>query len=776
MNMLIEEHQAKKFRKNIPLDVVILSLALFLMLSGCRRQTRQPEVPAEERMIPVFTSAAVIVPEDFCMLPTVQPYAEENGTISVFSLSQTEEETADGFVRHTSAALTRISPDGEVRESTEIPLPIDYVYAGAVTGEAVYMANSTVNATAVWRYDRTTGEMTSTGDGSAVFGSPDYYLQEIVTDKAGRLCCTDYESAVVLNPDLTLAGSIRFSHAVQSVARGQDGTVWGAYRDGPTVYAMKIDTEKMQTDPPIPLRHGETVSFLCLIDGIGTESGESFCYADEEALWGVTATADGTLAESRIIDLTASGVSRFKQTYELGGLDPAGLYPVAMFGTDLLLTARCEDSWHISPLLHRRGEDLDPENITVVTLAHSIELKPKMISLIKDWNAEHPLIRIETVDYSSYTSDDDRFGGEAKICFDMLNSGFRPDILLTNEPAFKKSDRSVMSFVNQHDLYVDLAPYLEKDDKINYDTLYGLVPRSFDDGHGGMWGITTGFTIQMAAANPHYLGEIAEKGTWTVDEWLDIYESIPPDTEMYHQQVRAWGVWNYIKEGYAAFMKDGVCSFDSQQFIRFLKLMAKVPKDYDTWKRTSPFADLDFQEAFRSGKAVVDISLMYAGINYGSYHNLIQQWNAEAKGESVLIGFATDSGIGIRTKPYDILVITKYAEDPDLCFEVLKALNSVKYINLSSGGNPMFALRTLEEEALEKADGVPIRELITEEMYERVNRFLDESGEPMLEYVPEAIWEIIEEEASAYYAGHGTAEDCAKKIQSRASLWMEEHR
>ena len=128
--MLIEEHQAKKFRKNIPLDVVILSLALFLMLSGCRRQTRQPEVPAEERMIPVFTSAAVIVPEDFCMLPTVQPYAEENGTISVFSLSQTEEETADGFVRHTSAALTRISPDGEVTMTG----PAEFVCEGETAG------------------------------------------------------------------------------------------------------------------------------------------------------------------------------------------------------------------------------------------------------------------------------------------------------------------------------------------------------------------------------------------------------------------------------------------------------------------------------------------------------------------------------------------------------------------------------------------------------------------------------------------------------------------
>ena len=54
-----------------------------------------------------------------------------------------------------------------------------------------------------------------------------------------------------------------------------------------------------------------------------------------------------------------------------------------------------------------------------------------MVSLIKDWNASHPQARIEVLDYSAYTSDDDRFGGEAQICFDILNAGLKPDIIVT---------------------------------------------------------------------------------------------------------------------------------------------------------------------------------------------------------------------------------------------------------------------------------------------------------------------------------------------------------
>ena len=47
------------------------------------------------------------------------------------------------------------------------------------------------------------------------------------------------------------------------------------------------------------------------------------------------------------------------------------------------------------------------------------------------------------------------------------------------------------------------------------------------------------------------------------------------------------------------------------------------------------------------------------------------------------------------------------------------------------------------------------------------------SGPAILEqYAPEA---IVQEEIDAYLAGMGTPEDCAKKIQSRASIWLAEN-
>ena len=52
---------------------------------------------------------------------------------------------------------------------------------------------------------------------------------------------------------------------------------------------------------------------------------------------------------------------------------------------------------------------------------------------------------------------------------------------------------------------------------------------------------------------------------------------------------------------------------------------------------------------------------------------------------------------------------------------------------------------------------------------------LDRGGTPILDRIPDAVAAIVNEEISAFLAGVGTAEECAAKIQSRASIWLAEH-
>ena len=65
----------------------------------------------------------------------------------------------------------------------------------------------------------------------------------------------------------------------------------------------------------------------------------------------------------------------------------------------------------------------------------------------------------------------------------------------------------------------------------------------------------------------------------------------------------------------------------------------------------------------------------------------------------------------------------------------------------------------------------------TAEDFARFEAFLDnDAGYPLTERLSPEISGIIEEEISAYFSGVGSAEDCAKKIQSCVTIWLAEHR
>ncbi len=62
----------------------------------------------------------------------------------------------------------------------------------------------------------------------------------------------------------------------------------------------------------------------------------------------------------------------------------------------------------------------------------------------------------------------------------------------------------------------------------------------------------------------------------------------------------------------------------------------------------------------------------------------------------------------------------------------------------------------------------------TEEDAAHIVESITSAGIPLSKRIPAEVTDIVDEEISAFLAGHGTAEDCAAKIQSRVSLWLAE--
>jgi hypothetical protein len=172
-----------------------------------------------------------------------------------------------------------------------------------------------------------------------------------------------------------------------------------------------------------------------------------------------------------------------------------------------------------------------------------------------------------------------------------------------------------------------------------------------------------------------------------------------------------------------------------------------------------------------------------------------------------VIGFPASGHDGTAMICDSAMVMTSFCRDPDLAWELIRDLMTEAYASMSccpslkdisreyvrpflDSGEYWVVYYTDWERGRRQGyaeDGVyPTREDLKEpgyvliETWEKYDRYVelldDKLGYPMTESMHADVTDIVREEISAFAAGVGTAEDCAKKIQSRVSIWLAENR
>ena len=787
----------KKFRTYLPLFLVLCLVFPLFAACGTAETGGQPDTSAPDSadgtvLTNIFAETPSQLPEEARVYENVLPlYDRESGTITEFLLEWNEVIDEDGVILDTYTGwLYTLSEEGELLDKTEIPLPDDfrYLHSGAVLADAViHIRASKVESTVVCRYDRITGETVSSGSVEELTGNSDFSPNSFAVDAEGRVYGTDRNTVFVLNPDLTLAFMYKFPMTIYRMARGADGRVWAAFNAGMESCAAVIDPETKKLGTYHTFTRGmdggnKPTHYLLDSSMNAGESAYNFFYYDLiGALWGVTVTEEGTLEETQVFDLFNSGISQLNTSYTYD----CELSPVAFLTDGLFLTwkysvqgnANRQDTF----VFHRRTEDIDLSDQSVITIAYPYPLQASAVEHITEFRRTHPDVSIVLEDYSKYMTEDNHFAGEEKLCFDLVNGFIEPDIVITDTSHTSLNilrDDMVITQLYRNNLYVDLVPYLEKDDVLNFDNLFGCVRRLFDDGNGGMWGISTDFEADVLLASSALIGEYADKGYWNLAEMLDFIGSLPEDTEKVYNYNRIQIYGMLIAQGYGYFINDNTGSFDSEEFIRYLEFMKTVPADGTEWLQTSPVADIrnipltEREDAINKALGEGRIALLKENL---STLYLASTLFAE---ETVPIGYATENDSGFRVRADSTYVITTYAEDADLCFELLKSFFAyeVKYIDTYSFKWPLFARKDHMQTAIEECgETFTIARPLTAEELAELFEIFDTMGSPILEDTPEDVWNIVNEEMSAFYTGMGTAEECAKKIQSRVSIWLSEH-
>ena len=450
-----------------------------------------------------------------------------------------------------------------------------------------------------------------------------------------------------------------------------------------------------------------------------------------------------------------------------------------------------------------KAEPVDALTLEIVTLYEpSATLKDQMIR----FESENPGLHVHLTNYSDTYAD--LADANAALSRDLITGICKPDIIWN-------VTEQVWRPLAKNGMLRDLSPFLDDDPEINRETLFGSVLRAMDD-HGKIWGLPMSMryytlvalnAVLSKYAGPEYVG----KTGWTLGEELDFLESLPPDIEAYYGRRQDLALLKLTGwTDFRAFvdMDTMTASFNSPDAVRFFRYISTLPVTHEELLRSSPAMATYFSEGYEAHlEYYYNGKIALALLDFDDPESWLSKDFLFLTDDVTMIGFPTATpeiaGSGIIAEPEKIFALTSFSEHPDAAWTFIRTillrtdmshihgpiLRSVYDQQVRSELGKTFAyytdgsrrsFRLTENYPLEKADPYPdkpgIRRTFDEAEAEMLRAIYDSVGTPHLSGIGESVSEIITEELSAMSAGISSPEECAKKIQSRVSIWLEEQK
>lgn len=333
----------------------------------------------------------------------------------------------------------------------------------------------------------------------------------------------------------------------------------------------------------------------------------------------------------------------------------------------------------------------------------------------------------------------------------------------------------------------DLAPYLEKSEKVNREDLFDVV-LEVGTADGKLAGILPGFAVQAILVEKGY----TEEGGWTIEEYLalmDKYPDIPLKKCTDTESALSWIALELsgMLESYVDW-EERSCNFESEEFIRNIEMV----KNYFVQLTNTG------SELFKS-----DAKMLYDGqvltatveVGYGKYFSGYQDIrdafldNYELAGIPCSEGEAKYPMEGMQNVLY---CMNAASAKKDAVWTFLEYILSEYQETMVEGHEQLFpARRDIVERVLQEEveaeltdkdyranfytkEMVPQRGNFTEEDKERILYILDHTSPPTVLQSGGVFWVIMTEELGAFLSGDKTAEETARIIQSRVSLYLSE--
>ena len=769
--------------------VVLFLLGLTLCCCG-RKQADEPR----RVLTGIRTAVALPLPEGCVPFPSVLPEWEpETQTLLCAAASWTD---GEGYG---TPCLVRSGADG-YEEIAHLPLgEQESVFRGAVRDGALYWlraqyGDSGIRQLSLERLDEEGGNTVLFTDILIVFSDSINDMRMVCAN--GTVCIASDSGVAVFDPDGTLRAVSPSPGEIVSLTASPGGEVLLGYRTGNGLSAAFVDLNTGLAGAPADLPEKTTA----VSAGDGTY--RFFCACGE----GITGrTEDGK--DEILMDPSASGAGRAE--FWFSSASDALFFTEGDMGSRKLL--------NFIP-----ADDIDLSDTTVMTVAVPFwrgGLSNDEKESFTSFQRTHPGVTVVFDDCERYRVADAnlKFSPEDvsdelvarilqankdmdnRLSTDIVTGLYKPDLLVADVQC------GTFTQISRKGLHADLSPLLERDELVKREDLMENVRRLYDDGKGGIWGLARTFRLSTVITAADRMPAAAEKGYMTLSDLLDCLDSLPEGVEL----VRGWGqdaLEGFLshEKGYLAFvdMEEGTCSFADPVFLRWLSVLKNTEK-------------IPNQVLYGSDAGLIREGAVAA--QWQSFWTSPDQYMASCLAfgtkDIAAVGYPSPEprpGAGTRVESmgntYVILASSNQKElawelvrqfiddyhyaDPDSfmpgtgVFPVLKSrfreMNAFledRYYCLSSEGW-IQSRRTLEEleQRCPGAGDEGKHMQYTAEDGERLMEICEGAGVPLSMTPYEEIGDILSEEVSAFLGGLGTADDCAKKIQSRVSIWLAEHR
>ena len=324
-------------------------------------------------------------------------------------------------------------------------------------------------------------------------------------------------------------------------------------------------------------------------------------------------------------------------------------------------------------------------------------------------------------------------------------------------------------------LLVDLLPYIDADPDISREDFIPTLLAAMTE-RGGMYEYTDKFTLLTMLGAEHL---DIKQDEWTIDKALDVLTQEERVNSMTQEKMVMLFSWAATAE----FMDraNGTCSFDSPAFIGWLELMKKIPviepegaNVYRTgcdWLISHDFACEAGYSPRMTFKDEANVLGFPSSMGTGSY--FMKLLPADGMGHHGELHLS--KGVVITQGCNTSLGIMASSPNRDGAWRFVKTFMQGESEPYLSEGIPVFREsfdQAVENTMQRKQSNVDDYESFNEQDAAAMRKLV--YGTDRLVIRDEAVTGTIQKQIEAFLGGAITAEQAAKQIQSRMSIYMAE--